>query len=252
MKRQRGSNINRLLDILETVAAADKPISATEINELLNLPKATAHRLCVDLEARGYLLKRINGKNYMPGNRLHQLAVGVMSHSRFRVLRHAILQKLSDQVGETSSIAYPDRLEMVYSDRVLSSSPLRLHLPTGTRVPLHCSASGKLFLASLAKKKRTGVVNQITLAAKTSKTITNAQHLLDEIEQVQKNKLAIDNEELYDGVIAIAVPITDRQGRFYSSLAIQAPLFRFPLERALQHEPLMRAAARDLSALLED
>lgn len=252
MKRQRGSNINRLLDILEAVAAADKPISATEINELLNLPKATAHRLCADLEARGYLLKKINAKTYMPGNRLHQLAIGVLSHSRFRVLRHAILQKLSDQVGETCNIAYPDKLEMACSDRVMSPSPLRLHLPTGTRVPLHCSASGKLFLASLTKKKRTGVVNQITLEAKTSKTITDTQQLLGEVEQVQKNRLAIDNEELYDGVIAIGVPITDQKGRFYSSLAIQAPLFRFPLEKALQHEPLLRAAARDLSALIED
>ena len=252
MKRERGSTINRLLEILETVAAADKPVSATEINAALNLPRATAHRLCAELEARGFLLKKINGKSYMPGNRLHHLATGVLSHSRFRALRHAILQKLSEQVGETCNIAYPDRLEMAYSDRVLSPSPLRLHLPIGTRVPLHCSASGKLFLASLSKKKRTALVDQITLEAKTSKTITNAEQLLDQVEQVQKNRLAIDNEELYDGVIAIGVPITDRQGRYYSSLAIQAPLFRFPLEKALQHEPLLRAAARDLSALIED
>ena len=65
-------------------------------------------------------------------------------------------------------------------------------------------------------------------------------------------RLAIDNEELYDGVIAIGVPITDQQGRFYSSLAIQAPAFRFSVNKALQHEPLLRAAARDLSALIED
>jgi IclR family acetate operon transcriptional repressor len=252
MKRERGSTSNRLLDILETVAASDKPVSATEINEVLNLPKATAHRLCSELEARGYLLKKINGKSYMPGNRFHELAVGALSHSRFRALRHAILQSLSNQVGETCNIAYPDQLEMAYSDRVLSPSPLRLHLPIGTRVPLHCTASGKLFLASLTKKKRIGVINKIKLNAWTGKTITDVERLLDEVEQVQKARMAIDNEELYDGVIAIGVPITDRQGRFYSSLAIQAPIFRFPVENALQHEPLLRAAARDLSALIED
>jgi DNA-binding IclR family transcriptional regulator len=79
MKRERGSTIQRVLDILDTVAASPKPISATEINEVLNLPKATAHRLCSELEARGYLLKKINGKSYVPGNRLHDVAVGVPS-----------------------------------------------------------------------------------------------------------------------------------------------------------------------------
>ena len=83
MKRERGSTIHRVLDILDTVAAAGKPISATEINEALDLPKATAHRLCAELEARGYLLKKINGKSYMPGNHLHKMAIGVLTHSRF-------------------------------------------------------------------------------------------------------------------------------------------------------------------------
>ncbi|MFT5812123.1 MAG: IclR family KDG regulon transcriptional repressor, partial [Rubritalea sp.] len=71
MKHERGSTIHRVLDILDVVAAAIKPISVTEINESLNLPKATAHRLCAELEAQGYLLKKINGKSYMPGNRLY-------------------------------------------------------------------------------------------------------------------------------------------------------------------------------------
>jgi DNA-binding IclR family transcriptional regulator len=118
MKRERGSTIQRVLDILDTVAASPKPISATEINEVLNLPKATAHRLCSELEARGYLLKKINGKSYVPGNRLHDVAVGVLANSRLRATRHAILTSLSEKVGETCNIAYADGLYMAYSDRV--------------------------------------------------------------------------------------------------------------------------------------
>jgi DNA-binding IclR family transcriptional regulator len=62
MKRERGSTIHRVLDILDIVAGSEEPISATEINDKLNLPKATAHRLCAELESQGYLIKRINGK----------------------------------------------------------------------------------------------------------------------------------------------------------------------------------------------
>ncbi|MFT5220304.1 MAG: DNA-binding IclR family transcriptional regulator [Planctomycetota bacterium] len=137
MKRERGSTIHRGLDILDTVAASNKPISATEINAVLKLPKATVHRLCAELEARGYLLKKINGKSYIPGNRFQTVAIGVLSHSRFTATRHAILAALSEKVGETCNIAYPDGLAMAYSDRVETTSPLRLQFPIGTRVPLH-------------------------------------------------------------------------------------------------------------------
>lgn len=252
MKHERGSTIHRVLDILDTVAASDKPISATEINDVLNLPKATVHRLCSELEARGYLLKKINGKSYIPGNRFQTVAIGVLSHSRFRATRHAILAALSEKVGETCNIAYPDGLAMAYSDRVETTSPLRLQFPIGTRVPLHCTASGKLFLSTLPKPKRKAVVSKLNLDRHARNTITGTEALLTEIEKIESKQISIDNEELYDGVIAIAVPITDRKGRFYSSLAIQAPIFRFSPELALEFEPLLREAARDLSTLTED
>ena len=252
MKRERGSTIHRVLDILETMAQAERPLSATEINENLGLPKATAHRLCTELENSGYLLKKIDGKSYLPGNRLHNMAVGVLSHSRFRTQRLAILEDLAARCGETCNIAYADGLKMAYSDRVLSSSPLHLNLPISARVPLHCTASGKLFLASLQLQKRKAVINKLTLDAKTDRTITDPGQLITEIQTVQENGYSIDNQELFDGMIAVAVPITDSTGRFYSSLAIQAPVFRFTPDDAKNHLPLLLEAAADLSTLTEE
>lgn len=252
MKRERGSTIQRVLDILDTVAASPKPISATEINEVLNLPKATAHRLCAELEARGYLLKKINGKSYLPGNRLHDVAVGVLANSRLRATRHAILTSLSEKVGETCNIAYADGLYMAYSDRVETSAPLRLQFPIGMRVPLYCTASGKLYLSTLPKTKRRAVVNKLQLEQHAKNTITDPEALLKEIDKIERQQVSIDYQELYDDVIAIAVPIEDEQGRFYSSLAIQAPISRIKVEDSEQYIPLLREAARDLSLLAEE
>ncbi|MCP3690333.1 MAG: IclR family transcriptional regulator [Gammaproteobacteria bacterium] len=252
MKRERGSTIHRVLDILDVVASAGKPISATEINDRLNLPKATAHRLCAELEASGYLLKKINGKSYMAGKRLHDMAVGVLSHSGFRTQRHAILEALSRKIGETCNIAYADGLRMAYSDRVETERALKLQFPIETRVPLHCTASGKLFLSSLPLKKRKAVIAKLDLHQHTANTITDPERLLEEVEKVRSRKLSIDNEELFEGMVAIGVPITDKAGRFYSSLAIQAPIFRFSLSAAEQYIPMLQEAARDLSTLAED
>ncbi|HJP08114.1 MAG: IclR family transcriptional regulator [Proteobacteria bacterium] len=252
MKRERGSPIDRVLDILDTVAASTKPLSATDINEALNLPKATAHRLCAKLEARGYLLKRIDGKSYQPGNCLFDVAVGVLANSRFGATRHAILTELSEKVGETCNIAYPDGLYMAYSDRVETKAPLRLQFPIGTRVPLYCTASGKLYLSTLPKSRRKAVINKLKLEARAKNTITNPDMLLAEIDNVKRQQVSIDNQELYDDIVAIAVPITDKQGRFYSSLAIQAPVSRISIHQSDRYVPILREAANDLAMLAED
>ncbi len=252
MKRERGSTIARVLDILDTVAASPKPLSATEINEVLGLPKATAHRLCAELESRGYLLKRINGKSYQPGNRLYDVAVGVLANARFSATRHAILTTLSEKVGETCNIAYPDGLYMAYSDRVETKAPLRLQFSIGMRVPLYCTASGKLYLSTLPKSRRKSIIGKLKLEQHARNTITDPDVLLAEIDLIEKRQVSIDNQELYEDVIAIAVPINDRHGRFYSSLAIQAPVSRISVESSDRYLPLLREAAQELSLLADD
>ncbi len=252
MKRERGSTIERVLDILDTVAASPKPLSATEINQVLDLPKATAHRLCAELESRGYLLKRINGKSYQPGNRLYDVAIGVLANARFSATRHAILTALSEKVGETCNIAYPDGLYMAYSDRVETKAPLRLQFSIGMRVPLYCTASGKLYLSTLPKSRRKLVIGKLKLEQHARNTITDPDVLLAETDLIEKRQVSIDNQELYEDVIAIAVPIKDRHGRFYSSLAIQAPVSRISVDSSDRYVPLLREAAQELSLLADD
>jgi len=252
MKRERGSTIERVLDILDTVAASTKPLSATEINEVLNLPKSTAHRICAKLEARGYLLKRLDGKSYQPGNCLFDVAVGVLANSRFSATRRAILTELSEKIGETCNIAYPDGLYMAYSDRVETKEPLRLQFSIGMRVPLYCTASGKLYLSTLPKSRCKAVINKLKLEARAKNTITDPDMLLAEIDNIERQQSSIDNQEFYDDVVAIAVPIKDKRGRFYSSLAIQAPASRISINHSERYLPLLREAANDLAMLAED
>jgi len=252
MKRERGSTIERVLDILDAVASSPKPLSATEINNELNLPKATAHRLCAELEARGYLLKQVNGKSYVPGNRLRDVAVGVLANARFSATRQAILTRLAEAVGETCNIAYPDGLYMAYSDRVETKAPLRLQFPIGMRVPLYCTASGKLYLSTLPRARRKAIVGKLNMVKLAKNTITDPDELLAQIEEINQTEVSIDNQELYDDIIAIAAPIKDRHGRFYSSLAIQAPVSRISVDSSDRYIPLLREAAHELSLLAAD
>ena len=88
----KGSAMQRILAILEQVANSDRPVTPTEINEKLNLPKATIHRLCSKLEDEKILQREFDGKRFMPGSRLKQIALGVISNENFRTHRHAIFK----------------------------------------------------------------------------------------------------------------------------------------------------------------
>lgn len=85
----------------------------------------------------------------MPGRKLRQISLGVISKENFRTHKHAILKQLSDEVGEACNINIPDGSQMIYLDRVETHCPLRMQFMIGTKVPLHCTASGRLFLSQL-------------------------------------------------------------------------------------------------------
>jgi DNA-binding IclR family transcriptional regulator len=141
---------------------------------------------------------------------------------------------------------------MAYSDRVETTAPLRLRFPIGMRVPLYCTASGKLYLSTLPRIKRRAVIEKLQLVRRAKNTITDPETLIREIDKIEKREVSIDNQELYDDIIAIAVPIKDKQGRFYSSLAIQAPVSRISIDDSERYVPLLREAAHDLALLAEE
>ena len=120
------------------------------------------------------------------------------------------------------------------------------------RVPLYCTASGKLYLSTLPRARRKAIVGKPKMVKHAKNTITDPDELLAQIEEINRTEVSIDNQELYDDVIAIAVPIKDRQGRFYSSLAIQAPTTRVSTADRDKYVPLLLSAAEELSRLADD
>ena len=193
----------RLLLVLEAVAEAGVPVTPTEVNASLDLPKPTIHRLFATLEDEGFLQRDMDGRTYSPGPRLRTFAAGVLSSLRIRTARQAILKRLSGLIGETCNIALPDRDAMIYLERVETEWPLRIQLPPGTRVPFHCTASGKMYLSSLAPNHLRRFLNSAELAASTSKSITDRNALLDEIQTIRRQGYALDRGEFMDDMVAL-------------------------------------------------
>ena len=82
-------------------------------------------------------------------------------------------EQLTEEIGETCGIAVPNGSEMVYYDRVQSDWPLQLHLQVGSHTPSWCTASGKLYLSSLPKERRQGIIGRLPLTQYTRNTIVD-------------------------------------------------------------------------------
>ncbi|MEL6206314.1 MAG: IclR family transcriptional regulator [Pseudomonadota bacterium] len=239
----------RLLAVLEEVARAGGAVTPTEVNARLDLPKATIHRLFATLATEGFLERDLDGRAYGPGPRLRGLAWGVLSAEGLRTARRAVLERLSREIGETCNIALPEGDAMVYLDRVETEWPLRIQLPPGTRVPLYCTASGKMFLTSLSAAQLERYAGSASLERRTPATITDAASLVAEVAEARALGRALDREEFMAGMFAVAAPVM-HHGRLVGTLSVHAPVQRFDADRAEGCLPAIGGAARALSALM--
>jgi len=252
-KFEKSSAALRVLSILETVAESSTPMTATEINSELKLPKPTIHRLCSMLENEGYLQPCLDGRGFLPGSRLSTMAMSIFKNNdHWRTERHRILKRLSEEVGETCNISIPDGSQMVYFDRVETHWPLRIRLKKDDRVPIYCTASGKLFLNNLSSVKRSRLLAKIHLEQFTKSTITDINKLKRELKRLAPQDIGIDNEEFMQGMIAVAVPLRSEDGLFYGALAMHAPTARMSLSDAINHIPKLKNAAADLVDLIQE
>lgn len=243
------TNLRTLL-ILEILGKSDQPMTATEINDHIGLPKQTVHRLCATLEENGFLTRPGNSKKYQVARRLRDLGAGLLHNSRDHIARHQILRRVSEHFGETVNFAVPGDTGMNYLDRVETDWPFRVQLPIGSSVPFHCTASGKAFLSSLTPKARAAMVDALDLKKMTDHTLATRESLLKELQQVRKQGYALDREEFIEGMVAIAVPVIDAHGRFIAALAYHGPAQRMSLEDAVANREVLQLAADKLSSTL--
>lgn len=250
-RREKGSSIARVLEIVEAVSKAERPLSPADLAVLLNIPKPSIHRLLQQLEADRYIKTNMRGL-IVPADRLHDIALGVLNSSRFKTLRKAILQNLASKIGETCGISIPNGAEMIYYDREQTNWPLQIHLPVGSHIPLWCSASGKLYLSSLESAQRSSIINNLPLEKRARNTITSPDQLESSLQEIANNDLGTDDEELIDGMVAISVPIRDKANRMFACLFTHAPILRKSLDDLLEYESILRAAASELGDLIGD
>ncbi|MGB6348771.1 MAG: IclR family transcriptional regulator [Pseudolabrys sp.] len=243
----------RSFAILEHVASSRTPVDVLDIIASVKLPKATAYRLVDWFVTQGYLSREPGRRRLIVGPKLTNLAFGALSSSMRHDTPHIVLQRLVHTLNETCNIGTLLNGEVIYLDRVEAEHwPLRLHYTIGSRVPLHCSAIGKLFLALAPSPRRKRLLQSLELRRFTNSTIIDGTRLDAELRQIRKEQVSFDRQEYLVGVVCMAVPVIGKNGEMIAALAIQAPEARMNEQTARRHLPALRNAAGELAEIFHE
>lgn len=239
-------SVHRVLDVLESVAAAGGRLSLNEIAARSVLPVPTAHRLLGTLVARGYM-RRTPDRAYALGLRLLPLAAA--AGSVVPVGAEAVLARLVDSLGETANLAVLTGARAEYVAQVPSRHRMRMFTEVGRQVDLHCTGVGKALLGRLDDDRVREVVRRAGMARQTEHTLVEETALLADLAAVRSRGYALDEEEQELGVRCVAMTVGDGPLTLMA-VSVSGPLTRMTDDLVARAVPLLRAAGDDLAARL--
>ncbi|MCZ4330329.1 IclR family transcriptional regulator [Castellaniella denitrificans] len=242
----------RALRILENLSVASLPQTLAQLAQRTGLPKSSLLRVLNDLERASYVTRLPGRRGYVTGSRTHELGLSILRAPQLLRACRAALSRLVEITGETCNLNTLSGDAVQYLARVESPGHLRLqlHMDIGSHVPLHCTASGKLFLAFMRPAEQRALLDRMELTRMTPKTITRPEALVSALRPIREQEIGIDDEEFIVGMVAVAVPIRDRDGKMIAALACHAPTAQASLKDLMEKAHFMHRTANELGLIL--
>ena len=243
-------SVVRALTLLEALADSRGEVGIADLSKRVGYHVSTTHRLLATLLLQGYARQNPETGRYALGAKAFHLAESYLGQMDLRRVVRPVLERLSQQTGETANLVILDGREALYLDKVESPQSLRIFSRIGRRAPLYCTAVGKVLLAPRSRAEVDALLGSGPLEALTPSTITSRSQLRRELEKVLEQGFALDLEECEEGACCIAVPLVDAQGRVEASLSVSGPAVRVTPRRMEELIPVMRQAAGEVSTQL--
>jgi len=242
--------VTRALDILELFLGADGELSAADIVRRLGLPRTTVHELLATLVARGYLVQEPSNL-YRLGVRTYQLGSHYAERLDLASEGQRVARHVAQACDETVHVAILEGTDVIYVAKVDSTHAVRMVSAAGRRLPAHCTAVGKMLLASLPEAElRARFPDGVGLPALTPLSITEPAALYEELAVIRARGTAHEDRESNPDVSCVAAPVRDGTATVVAALSISAPTIRWDEARRAELARLAVAGADDLSARL--
>jgi DNA-binding IclR family transcriptional regulator len=230
---------------------ADEPeISATRLAALIGEPRSTVYRLLASLQRLELVEPGVGRGTYRLGLKLFRLGSSVVARFDERQAALPVMERIHEETGETVFLCVRRGSEAVCIERLDGRRVQSLALRLGGSLPLHVGAAPAVLLAFQPKEAWQAYVDSVTFDPLTSKTVTNADELLDLLREIRRLGYSISDEDVTPGIAAIGAPVFDYQGTIRAALSISGLRPAILGDHLQQVRDLAVVGAQDISRAL--
>jgi IclR family pca regulon transcriptional regulator len=225
-KRYFIQSLAKGLAVLQSFSRVGSPITLSEIAQALGTSNATATRLCYTLTELGFI-KRDGQKRYHLTPKVLTLGYPDICSLEWQDIARYYLECLFEEVQETVNLSVLEGQEILYLIRIRKRKYLPFDIRIGTRLPVYCTAMGKVLMALGPPEKTRPIIEALDFRPLTAYTIMDMDRFMGELKGVRKRGCAINDEELSIGNRAVAAPVVDDQGVAVAAINIAVPTTQY-------------------------
>lgn len=232
------------------MAGAGQPLALSDIARRLGLHRSTAHHLLQTLVAQGWLAQEEDTRGYSITARVFRLTGRKWNALQLGEIAQPLLERLSLATGEGTSVAaWTDGYVTIAAKRE-SDGPVRVVQDIGGERPMYCTAVGKALAAWLPAAEVTAGLARHPMKKLTAKTITTRAAYDAELRRIRTAGYAIDDQEQFEGLRCIAMPVFCYTGEVVACMCVLGPLPRMTHEKLMAVRTPLAALAREMSEQL--
>ncbi|MBI9080083.1 MAG: IclR family transcriptional regulator [Pseudodesulfovibrio sp.] len=219
-------SVVKVFSVLEQMTTQHK-WELAELSRAVGIPKTTVHRFLLTLQDLGYVSQSDQESAYALTFKLFTMGSQIAEHATIQEVARPYCKRLLKAIGETVNLCVYSGTEMVVVDRQLTTKMLRQDSIVGHSFPIYLSASGKVCLAFLEPTKAGSLLEDIRKESDGAIGAEDMANFIKKIEKAREDVVAYDDQEIYQGVYCIAVPVFDHNDDLAATIGVSVPSVRF-------------------------
>ena len=250
IEKSQVKSVAKAIHLLDILAKERQSLSLLELSQRTGWPKSTIHALLSTMMDYSVIAQDNQDGKYHLGMHLFELGNVVTGTWNALEVARPYLQHIMLKTEESVNLGVMDRDEILVIEHIDSGNPLRVMIERGTRLPMHCTAMGKVLLASIPPSQAKRIIKNVPLQAYTPHTIVSVSDLEAELDKIRNDGYAIENGEMRVGMRAVAAPVYDVRGSAVYAIGITGMFRRISDDVFLSARDLVVNAAFGISKVL--
>jgi IclR family pca regulon transcriptional regulator len=243
------TSLARGLHVIRAFGGSDRRMTIADVSRSTGLTRAVVRRCLYTLRELGY--DGTDGRTFFLQPKILNLGYAYLSTQPMPIAAQPLLEEVSRTLDESCSIGVLDEGGVVFVARSATRRIMSANLRVGSRVPVYCTALGRVLLAQLPVEQLDAQLQDVDFRPHTKHTVGSRRKLDEVLASVRRQGYALNDQELEIGLRSIAVAVRNPVGEVVAAMNVGAQASRVTLRQMVDtFLPVLRSAADRLGEQL--